>query len=177
MLSCSEYSYFVRHDSQLYALLSVIKSQGIYRKILLMARKNNGNSLFKVIVSDLAGIGCLLLVPLLGPLPGPGGIPLILAGLGFLAVNHDWADNAIHYVKKHSTNLRRILFPAKKSIELMWDIFAILLLGIGFMANISGGWLLKALSVGLLFTASTILIMNRKRMEWLDKNLRRFGKK
>lgn len=82
-----------------------------------MARKQNGNSLAKVIATDAAGIACLMLVPFLGPLPGPGGIPLILAGFGLLAANHDWADDAIHYVKKNSENLLKTFFPNRPLIK------------------------------------------------------------
>ena len=143
-----------------------------------MARKQNNNSLFKVILTDLAGVGCLLLVPFLGPLPGPGGIPLILAGFGFLAVNHDWADNAIHYVKKHSESLQSIIFPDKPAIKLAWDIFAIVLFAGGLWLNIAvEQWLLKGLSIGTVASASTIFMLNRNRLSWLDKQLRRTGKK
>jgi uncharacterized membrane protein len=143
-----------------------------------MARKQNNNSLLKVILTDLAGIGCLVLVPFLGPLPGPGGIPLILAGFGFFAVNHDWADNAIHYIKKHSENLQSIIFPDKTGVKLAWDVFAITLFSIGLWMNIYvDHWLLRGLSIGTMASASTIFMLNRNRLSWLDKQLRRTGKK
>ena len=148
------------------------------RYTIYMARKQNGNPLIKVILTDLAGIGCLLLVPFLGPLPGPGGIPLVLAGFGLLAANHDWADNAIHYVKKHSESLQNIIFPDRTTIKWAWDIFALLLFSAGLWANISlEHWLLKGLSIGTMAGASTIFMLNRNRITWLDKQLRRTGKK
>jgi hypothetical protein len=143
-----------------------------------MARKNNGNSILKVFIMDAAGVGCLLLVPILGPLPGPGGIPLILAGFGFLAVNHDWADNAIHYVKKNSENLLKNFFPDKPLIKWGWDIYSVALLGFGLWLNLTvDGWFLKGLSYGLMASASTIFMLNRQRLDWLDKQLRRTGKR
>lgn len=143
-----------------------------------MARKQNNNSLLKVIITDLAGIGCLILVPFLGPLPGPGGIPLILAGFGFLAVNHDWADDAIHFVKKHSENLLSYFFPDKTLIKWAWDIFAVSVLVGGVLLNIyAEWWILKGLSYGIMAGSSTIFMMNRGRLDWLDKQLRRSGRK
>ncbi len=142
-----------------------------------MGKKRN-NPLYKVILTDLAGIGCLLLVPFLGPLPGPGGIPLILAGLGFFAVNHDWADNAIHYVKKHSESLQSVVFPNKPLFKNLWDFFAIMLFVFGWWINIVASHaLLTALSISIIATASTIFMLNRNRLAWIDAQLRRTGKK
>ena len=143
-----------------------------------MARKQNGNSLLKVIATDLAGVGCLILVPFLGPLPGPGGIPLILAGFGLLAVNHDWADDVIHYVKKHSESLQKIIFPDKKLIKWTWDCFAVLIFTIALWINFGAEhWLLKGLTIGAMAGASTVFMLNRDRLTWLDKQLRRTGNK
>ena len=142
-----------------------------------MARKQNGNSLLKVILTDIAGVGCLILVPFLGPLPGPGGIPLILAGFGLLAVNHDWADDAIHYVKKHSESLQSIIFPDKTLVKWAWDILALLILTIGlWVESTAEHWLIKGLSIGAMAGASTLFMLNRNRLAWLDKQLRRSGK-
>lgn len=143
-----------------------------------MARKQNNNSLLKVILTDTAGVGCLMLVPFLGPLPGPGGIPLIIAGFGLLAANHDWADDAIVYVKKHSTTLRDVVFPNVTWVKWSWDLFALSLVSFGTWLNIiAEHWLLKGMSIGIMASASTIFMFNRNRLEWLDKALRRTGKR
>lgn len=136
------------------------------------------NPLWKVILYDMAGVGCLILVPILGPLPGPGGIPLTLAGLGFLAVNHDWADDAIHYVKLHSENLLNSFFPKKPLFQWGWDIVAALLLVGGLILNLTAEhWVLKGLSYGVMAGSTTIFMLNRGRLDWLDKFLRRTGKR
>lgn len=143
-----------------------------------MARKKNGNSLLKIIVMDLAGLGCLALVPILGPLPGPGGIPLLLAGFGFLAVNHDWADDAIHFVKTHSESLLKVFFPDKPLIKWTWDIVSVLILLGGLWLNLTAEWwFLSGLSYGIMAGSSTLFMMNRGRLDWLDKQLRRTGKR
>lgn len=142
-----------------------------------MAGKKN-NPLWKVILTDAAGVGCLLLVPLLGPLPGPGGIPLLVAGFGLLAVNHDWADNAVEYVKRNSESLRTVLFPDKLWVKWAWDLFVLFIFTIGLWLNLTAEWwLLKGFSIGLMAGASTIFMLNRDRLTWLDKSLKRFGKR
>lgn len=143
-----------------------------------MARKQNNNTLIKVILTDMAGVGCLMLVPFLGPLPGPGGIPLIVAGLGLLAANHDWADDAIVYVKKRSSSLRKIVFPDITWVKWSWDLFSLSLISFGTWLNIvAEHWLLKGMSIGIMASASTIFMLNRDRLDWLDKTLRRSGKR
>ena len=144
-----------------------------------MAKKRKPrNPLWKVVLYDLMGIVCLALVPFLGPLPGPGGIPLILAGFGFLAVNHDWADDAIHYVKQHSEDLLKQFFPNKPLIKWSWDIFCLLIFSVGLYLNLTQEWwLLKGLSYAVMAGSSTIFMMNRGRLDWLDRQLRRTGKK
>ena len=136
------------------------------------------NPLWKVVVYDMLGVGCLILVPFLGPLPGPGGIPLILAGFGFLAVNHDWADDAIHFVKKHSESLLSVFFPDKPLIKWSWDVFAISVFIVGLWLNLTAEWwLLKGLSYGIMAGSSTVFMLNRGRLDWLDSQVRKFGKK
>jgi hypothetical protein len=143
-----------------------------------MARKNNGNSRWKVIATDFFGVLCLVLVPFIGWLPGPGGIPLLIAGFGLLAVNHDWADDAVNYVKNHSESLRGIVFPDKKWIKLAWDILVVILLIGGTILNFNAdNVILKGLSIGIMAGSTTIFMFNRDRITWLDKQLRRTGKK
>jgi hypothetical protein len=143
-----------------------------------MARKNNGNSRWKVIATDVLGVLCLVLVPFIGWLPGPGGIPLLIAGFGLLAVNHDWADDAVNYVKNHSESLRGIVFPDKKWIKLAWDILVVILLIGGTTLNFSANnVIVKGLSIGIMAGSTTIFMFNRDRISWLDKQLRRTGKK
>lgn len=141
-----------------------------------MSRRKN--PLWKVIITDTAGVGCLLLVPFLGPLPGPGGIPLLLAGFGFLAVNHDWADTAIHYIKKHSESLQHVIFPNITWVKWTWDIVVVLMLTGGTWLNIAAEhWFWKGLSYGIMAGSTTLFMLNRNRLAWLDRQLRRTGKR
>lgn len=143
-----------------------------------MPKKNPNNPWWKVLATDTLGVLLLILVPILGPLPGPGGIPLLLAGFGLLAINHDWADGAIHYVKKHSTTLREVFFPNIIWAKRSWDLLAFLLLVGGTYLNIeSEYWLLKLVSLGIIGSSTTIFILNRNRISLLDKFIRRTGSK
>ena len=143
-----------------------------------MAKKNPDTPWWKVLATDTLGVLLLLLVPFLGPLPGPGGIPLILGGFSLLAINHDWADGAIHYVKKHSVSLRHIVFPDITWVKWSWDIFSVLLLMSGTYLNIvADHWFFKAMSIGMMAGSTTVFIMKRNRINILDKFLRRTGKK
>ena len=143
-----------------------------------MAMKKNRNPLWKVVLMDVAGVCCLLIVPFLGPVPGPGGIPLLLAGLGLLAANHDWADNAIQYVGKHSSSMREIMFPNKPTVKLAWDFGALLLAVLSVWLNsTSQNLLLDGVSIGIMTTATGIFVMNRKRLDWLAKAFKRLGKR
>ncbi len=131
--------------------------------------------LWKIILSDLAGIGCLLLVPVLGPLPGPGGIPLVIAGLGFLSLNHKSAERLLAYVKKHSDSLRNIIFPDKKWTKRAWDMTAIVVLAIGTYLNFQSGEnnILKIFSIVVMASSTTIFVLNRNRIDWIDKKMRK----
>ncbi len=143
-----------------------------------MARKNPDTHILKVILTDTLGVLLLILVPILGPLPGPGGIPLLISGFGLLAINHDWADGAVDYVKLHSESLRKVIFPDVLWAKWSWDIFAVLLLFGGTWLNIiAEGWFLKGLSYGVMASSTTLFMLNRDRITKLDNFLRRTGKK
>ena len=129
-------------------------------------------SKLKVIGTDIAGIVCLILVPLIGWLPGPGGIPLLITGLGLLSINHEFARNWLKYVKKHSTSLRNVVFPNITWIQWTWDIIAVLMLVVGTVVNFQAEhFLLKGFSIGVMAGSTTVFLMNRNRLDWLDKKL------
>ena len=143
-----------------------------------MPRKNPHTPIWKVVLTDALGVLLLLLVPILGPLPGPGGIPLLISGFGLLAINHDWADGAVDYVKLHSESLRNVIFPDNFWVKWGWDIFAVFLLVSGTWLNfVAEVWFLKGLSYGIMASSTTLFMLNRDRITWLDKFLRRTGKK
>jgi hypothetical protein len=143
-----------------------------------MAKKNPNTPWWKVFLTDTLGVFLLILVPFVGPLPGPGGIPLLIAGFGLLAINHDWADGAVDYVKKHSESLRNIIFPDVVWVKWAWDLFAVILLTGGTWLNfVADNWFFKGMSIAIMASSTTLFMLNRDRIIWLDKFLRRTGKK
>lgn len=124
----------------------------------------------KRIAVDIAGYLCLILVPFVGWLPGPGGIPLLLLGLGLLSINNEWAKKMLHYVRQHSESLRDIFFPDKKLIQWAWDFFVVLLVVTAIIIDVTtSGIILRGLSIGLFALASTTFMFNRHRLRWLEK--------
>ena len=79
----------------------------------------------KIIVWCLNGLGVLLIIiaPIIGPLPGPGGIPAFLFGLHLLSINNEWARRLKKYVETKSLELGDLLFPDNKKYQWFWDIF------------------------------------------------------
>jgi hypothetical protein len=72
-----------------------------------------------------------------------------------------------------------VVFPNVTWVKWAWDLFAVFLLSFGTWLNIVGDeyWILKGISIGIMASASTVFMMNRDRIVWLDKALRRTGKR
>jgi uncharacterized protein (TIGR02611 family) len=84
-----------------------------------------------------------------GPLPGPGGIPLILAGLAVWASEFDWANDLMHWFKAQLRKYRT-LTPNRKIA--VWVIFfaCCLLVGYGYLLVLgTPGWLPDSLTRAL----------------------------
>lgn len=136
---------------------------------------DDDSPLWEVIATDVAGVAMLIAVPFLGPLPGPGGIPLLLGGLGLLARNHEWAQNWLHVAKKHSDSLRPMFFPDTKWAKRAWDAVALMMAIAGTVGSFifEEHRLLKILSIGMMAGASTVFMMNRDRITKLDNFFRK----
>ncbi|MEK7471861.1 MAG: PGPGW domain-containing protein [Patescibacteria group bacterium] len=128
----------------------------------------------KRILTDMAGYGCLIAAPLVGWLPGPGGIPLILTGLGLLSINNPWAKRLLHYVRERSQSLSELVFPKKPIIQWAWDIFVILLIATGTLISVySDNNIVRASSVVFYAMSTTLFLLNRQRLQWLDIKIRK----
>ena len=66
---------------------------------------NRAAHIAKVIILDILGVLCLVGALLFGWLPGPGGIPLSIAGLALLALNHTWAQEWLEKLKSKANRL------------------------------------------------------------------------
>lgn len=87
--------------------------------------------LLKRIVVDGAGYSFIILGLALGWLPGPGGIPLILIGLGLLAIYNPWAKKLLAVAKERGNDALYVLFPKNYLVEIIHDTVVVILLGLG----------------------------------------------
>lgn len=83
---------------------------------------------YKRILFDVLGVFLIILGLSLGWLPGPGGIPLILAGLGLLSINNHWAKRITKHIEKYADDARLIIFPNLRVVKIIHNIVAFILL-------------------------------------------------
>ena len=114
---------------------------------------------------DAAGYLLILAAALTGWLPGPGGIPLFIAGLSLLSVNNKWAKDLREYVLTHGGKIIQIIFPKHPIAQWAYDLIAIVLFGVSAYM----GWRHEAiwqvsLAASAFFVATFISLMNRDRL-------------
>ena len=88
----------------------------------------------KVWGTNLLGVGCLLLAPLVAPLPGPGGTPLILAGLYLLSINNPWIKRFRKRLENDLGGLSDLVFIDNRLCRAGWDALVYLSLAAGGLA-------------------------------------------
>jgi len=125
------------------------------------------------IFTDTAGILCILAAPFIGLLPGPGGIPLLITGLGLLSLHNPWAQKLLVYVRKHSDSLRHVFFPNIPIIMWLWDFVALAILAGGIWVSMTDWGLATPLGISLSAAASTVFMMNRRRIVWLERKIKK----
>lgn len=119
----------------------------------------------KVVLTDIAGVCLIILAFLTGWIPGPGGTPLLLAGLGLLAINHAWARRLLWWVKDTGVQLAAKFFKDHPLLMLAYDFLALILLigGIYILINIQGFW--RATATVAFFLSLAIFLGNRQRLQ------------
>lgn len=122
--------------------------------------KRNG----KRFVTDAGGYLLLIAAALTGWLPGPGGIPLALAGLGLLSINNKWAHDLREYVLRHGGHVIEVIFPRNSAVEWAYDALTVLLLALSSVLIWQHGaiWQISLATAGY-FSALFIALMNRDR--------------
>lgn len=134
------------------------------KKFKKEARKHGLNAL---------GILMLILVPILGPLPGPGGIPLLLGGLKLLSINNRWADQLHTYFKDKGLSLTDTLFSDSKKIQILWDVAVVGgLIGGTFLFFIIDHSILRIIISTVMTTLVFAGLRNRYRWQRLLKKLK-----
>lgn len=131
--------------------------------------KRNG----KRVLTDAAGYLLIVAAILTGWLPGPGGIPLALAGLGLLSINNAWARKIRDYLLNNGGKIVKVIFPEHAVFQWLYDILVVLILL--FVALLewrhAAIWQIS-MGIGLFFLALFIALMNRDRWNRL-KNSRK----
>lgn len=124
----------------------------------------------KRIAIDLAGYALILLAALTGWLPGPGGIPLAIAGLGLLSINNEWARRLRDYLLDNGGKLIKVLFPPNPIVQWLYDIIVVLLwILVAVLASKHAALWQISLAVALFFASLAIAVLNRDRMQRLRR--------
>lgn len=111
---------------------------------------------------------------LTGWIPGPGGIPLALAGLALLAVHNSWAQRLHSYVLDRGSALSKLVFLENKPLQLAYDIMvSALLIIVALLALEHGAIWQVGLGAVLFCLAVFIGLMNRSRYDRLKAKLKR----
>lgn len=121
--------------------------------------------LIQKILIDVLGFTMLLGALLFGWIPGPGGIPLLLGGLGLLSINHHWARRLIAAVKTKGSSMYDIFFPENKWLYLFYDLVGLLLATLALYLIINADTnLMRSFLIVLLFLGLGLLATNRHRI-------------
>lgn len=127
----------------------------------------------KRIAIDAAGYLLILAALLTGWLPGPGGIPLAVAGLGLLSINNEWARRLRDYILKRGGRMIKIAFPDNPLVQWLYDILVLALLAlVAALAYRHAAIWQISLAIALFFIALAVAALNRDRMSRLKKRRR-----
>lgn len=122
------------------------------------------------IAVDTLGILLIIAAGLFGWLPGPGGVPLLLAGLGLLATNHEWARKLLHSLKENGNKVIEVVFRDHPLLVITYDILAVTLLIVaGLVFGQASGNIWRGLATALAFLGVGLFLGNRKRIYALNR--------
>jgi hypothetical protein len=122
----------------------------------------------KRILTDAAGYLLILAGIATGWLPGPGGIPLIVGGLGLLSINNLWAKRLRVWVMDNGGKAVDIIFPKHPVAEWGYDVLVVLLFGLTVALEVRHASVVQmGLGVTAFFLALFITLTNRDRLKRL----------
>lgn len=127
----------------------------------------------KLVILDTVGILLIIASVAFGWLPGPGGIPLFLAGLAVLSVHHEWAKRWFEYIKRHGFKFLRNIFSDNNMIKNIYDMFSVVAIaGAIYLLISSHSNFNRGLAIFLLFTGCGLFLGNRGRLDWILSKIR-----
>jgi hypothetical protein len=120
--------------------------------------------------TDVAGYGLIVLGIATGWLPGPGGIPLILAGLGLLSIHNEWAQKIVDVLKEQGSKFMGYAFPNNKRAQFAHDVLVILLIGAAAYIYLSFSGI-YSIGIPIALTALAIVdfLYNRNRLRYFKR--------
>ena len=131
-----------------------------------MTDKKKSRPLYQRIAIDILGFSMVIAAPLTGWLPGPGGIPLFVAGLGLLSLNHEWAERYLQKFEKQREEFRDKYLMADSRVSKIIDLVCLSLMAIGlYFAVTSAEVLIRGLGLGTFSISLIVLLSNQKRFE------------
>lgn len=120
----------------------------------------------KVAVLDTLGVILIIAAGLFGWAPGPGGIPLLLAGLSLLAINHKWAKDLLERIKREGFKLMDKIFNDHPAVKTIYDLASALFIGGALWAiNTYTSNVLQTFAIMSGFFGLGLFLGNRKRLQ------------
>ena len=126
------------------------------------------------ILAFLLGVFLIAVSPLVGTIPGPGGIAVFVLGTAVLASEFDWAESVKNFFLKTVPEEFNSRWQPTPRWQQTFDITALLLLTGAAISTYYHVWY-PVLSLGV--GGFSIFIFNRNRLERFKKRLRQRLKK
>ena len=138
-----------------------------------MSKRSNHNFVKRTVI-DIAGFGLIIISPFVGWLPGPGGIPIFIAGVAILSRNYDWAENLLHDFDKKRVNFTNKYLMTNKKVSRTIDSLSIFLIILAVIIIAYGpNNIIRYLSIGVATFSIFILVSNQKRIDKFMKKLKK----
>ena len=132
------------------------------------------NNPFKRLAIDILGFTLILAAGLFSWIPGPGGIPLLIAGLSILSINHDWAKRWQDKAREGGLNLTNKIFVDHPFAKWAFDIIGIgLMILAAYILNVHTRNLFRTMAISAGFLGLGLLLGNRKRLQRIVRTVKR----
>ncbi len=118
----------------------------------------------------VVGMLLILISPIVGSIPGPGGMIVFLAGISILASEFDWAENFRAVLpEKVPAELKKRWQPTPRWM-LVFDVTSLTLLA-GAVVFYMNGFVIPVISFTA--TAVAIALFNRNRLSRISEQIKR----
>ncbi len=132
----------------------------------------------KTIFFDTLALLCLLGFIPVSFIPGPGGLPLLIAGLALLGINHEWARRWLETTKHKGVTFKKYLFPNNAWVKAFYDLCTILLVSGGiYVAFLNFNRYFRGVGAMMFCIGLTIFFFNRDRLDTFSQRYLGFKRK